>query len=104
MGKDTDIVQAVAIKDGRIAAVGTDDAILSEYSVDKDCITDLGKKTVIPGLEDTHMHLWIDFMNRKKKDLSGVKSFDEIKYALKQHMETLRPGEWLQGSRLNLPG
>ena len=100
--KDTDIVQAVAIKDGRIAAVGTDDAILAAYSADKDSITDLGKKTVIPGMEDTHMHLWIDFMNRKKRDLSSAKSFDEIKYALKQHMGTLRPGEWLQGSRLHM--
>jgi len=49
------IAQAIAIKDERIAAVGTNEEILSLSEPDI-TITDLGGKTVIPGLIDNHVH------------------------------------------------
>ena len=52
---DFNIVQAFAIKDDRILAVGSDDAImaLAGFGTER---TDLAGRTVVPGLIDNHMH------------------------------------------------
>jgi len=47
---------AVAIEDARIAAVGTDAAILRRRKAHTEVI-DLHGQTVIPGIVDSHMHL-----------------------------------------------
>lgn len=49
-------VEAVAIKDGRFVAVGSNKEI-ERYVGDKTKRIDLKKKTVIPGLHDSHTHL-----------------------------------------------
>lgn len=49
-------VEAVAIRDGRFVAVGTDRDILA--LADRDTrVIDLGGRTVIPGLNDSHLHV-----------------------------------------------
>ena len=47
---------AVAVEDARIAAVGTDAAILKRRKAHSE-IVDLHGRTVIPGIVDSHMHL-----------------------------------------------
>jgi predicted amidohydrolase YtcJ len=47
---------AVAVEDARIAAVGTDAAILKRRKAHTE-IVDLHGRTVIPGIVDSHMHL-----------------------------------------------
>lgn len=48
--------EAVAIRDGRFTAVGTDREILP--LADRDTrIVDLGGRTVVPGLNDSHLHI-----------------------------------------------
>ncbi|MGZ5170916.1 MAG: amidohydrolase family protein, partial [Burkholderiales bacterium] len=49
------LVQAVAIKDGRIHATG-DDAAISRYRGPSTRSVDLNRRTVIPGLIDSHSH------------------------------------------------
>jgi predicted amidohydrolase YtcJ len=48
-------VEAVAIKDGKISAAGSDDEILRLRGPATEVI-DCGGRTVIPGLNDSHMH------------------------------------------------
>ena len=48
-------VEAVAIKDGKISAVGRTDEILRQRGPATNVI-DCGGRTVIPGLNDSHMH------------------------------------------------
>src|SRR5260370_8186773 len=48
-------VEAVAIKDGKISAVGRSDEILRQRGPATNVI-DCGGRTVIPGLNDSHMH------------------------------------------------
>jgi predicted amidohydrolase YtcJ len=48
-------VEAIAIKDGKISAVGTSDEILRQRGPATKVI-DAGGRTVIPGLNDSHMH------------------------------------------------
>jgi predicted amidohydrolase YtcJ len=50
------IYQAIAIRDGRILMVGANEFI-DEIIGDKTEIIDLGGKTVLPGLIDSHLHL-----------------------------------------------
>ena len=47
---------AVAIKEGRFVAVGDDKDVLAHRG-DKTQVVDLQKRTVIPGLNDSHLHL-----------------------------------------------
>jgi predicted amidohydrolase YtcJ len=49
------IHQAIAITDGKVAAVG-DDATILALKDDKTEVVDLGGKIVMPGLMDSHVH------------------------------------------------
>ena len=49
------IQQALAVRDGKIEAVGTNAAI-RKAAGPKSQVIDLGGRTVIPGLIDSHMH------------------------------------------------
>src|SRR3954471_12164516 len=48
--------QAVAISDGKFVAVGTDQDVL-RHRGDSTQVIDVGGRTVIPGLNDSHLHL-----------------------------------------------
>src|ERR1700748_1181545 len=50
------IVQAIAIKDGRVLSVGTNDVVRKLAGPRTDSI-DLHGQTMVPGLMDTHSHL-----------------------------------------------
>lgn len=55
--RDVGIIEngAVAVADGKVAAVGKSDAILSEYSADN--VIDADGKVVCPGFVDPHTHI-----------------------------------------------
>ncbi|MFO6382307.1 amidohydrolase family protein, partial [Pseudomonas aeruginosa] len=54
--RDNPTATAVAIKDGKFLAVGNDaEAMLHRGSATQ--VIDLQKRTVIPGLNDSHLHL-----------------------------------------------
>src|SRR5579863_6881368 len=46
---------ALAVKDGRILSVGSDAEVLKSRG-EKTKVVDLGGKTVLPGLADSHVH------------------------------------------------
>lgn len=50
------LAEAVAVKDGLFAAVGTDKEIMALRGKGTKVI-DLKRRTVIPGLNDSHLHL-----------------------------------------------
>src|SRR5882724_3842349 len=55
LGGPRPFAQAVAVQDGRFLAVGSDEEIMRLRGSSTEVI-DLGGKTVIPGLNDSHMH------------------------------------------------
>lgn len=59
--------QAVLVEDGLIAKVGTDEEVLKAAGSDAE-ITDCGGKTLIPGLNDSHLH----FMQTRRGDEPGA--------------------------------
>lgn len=56
LDRTTPLAEAVAIANGKIIATGTHDRIMS-YAADGTQIVDLKGHTVIPGLNDSHLHL-----------------------------------------------
>lgn len=83
--------RAIAIKDGRILALG-DEALAFDGPV-----TDLQGRIAVPGFTDSHIHL-IDYGTSKLMwaDLGGCRSIGEIQERLRKHA-TERPSEWIVG-------
>src|SRR5215831_13705617 len=50
------VVEAIAVKNGRITATGTSAEILKAERTPRTRVVDLGGKMVLPGLIDAHVH------------------------------------------------
>ena len=68
--------QAILIRDGLVAAVGTNEEILPQAGDAQ--VIDLGGKTVIPGLIDSHMHLYNVGRTLLAIQLYGSTSMQEV--------------------------
>jgi predicted amidohydrolase YtcJ len=66
-------VQALAITGTRIEAVGTDQEVLSRRHADTKVI-DLHGQTVIPGISDSHTHMWFGALELHGFNLSTPES------------------------------
>ena len=66
--------QAVAIQDGQFASVGSTEQIMALRGA-KTEVVDLVGKTVIPGLNDSHMHPIRGGLNVTNLDLSNRQSY-----------------------------
>lgn len=96
MDDDNPQATAIAIKGDRILYVG-DSAGVEAYVDSGTKITDLGGKTVLPGLIEGHMHVSNLGENHLKLDCY-FKSKEEILEMVRQAAEEAEPGEWIQGS------
>ncbi len=88
--------QAVAIKEGKILAVGSTKEI-ENYQGPKTEVIDLAGKFVMPGFNESHAH-FVGVGNSKMiLDLHGAKNWDEIVAIVAKAAETAKPGEWIIG-------
>jgi predicted amidohydrolase YtcJ len=96
------LVEAVAIKDGTVIAVGTDGDILRLAGSDTKKL-DVQGRTVLPGLIDVHRHI-TGFMPEDFPEVRGVQvppSHDRgvvrqgIEEALRKKVQEVKPGEWI---------
>jgi predicted amidohydrolase YtcJ len=87
---------AVAIKEGRIAAVGSDDDI-KPWIGDQTRVVELHGKTVLPGLVDSHAHLAALGLRRFGVDLVGTRSLEEVRSRVKKAALAAKKGEWIIG-------
>lgn len=85
--------ECLAIKDGKILAVGKSDSILTKYDGEK---LDAQGKAVYPGLIDAHCHFYGYGLGLQKVDLIGTKSFDEVIQRVMEFSKT-KKGEWILG-------
>lgn len=93
MVSEDDVVEAIAIYDGKIVAVGTNDEVLAEGAREK---VDLEGKTVFPGLIDTHMHLFLDMQLKNTVSLHDCYSIAEVLEALRGGLDKVPEGLWFQ--------
>ena len=91
-------VEAVAIKDGIIQAVGDNEAVL-ELKQPHTQMMDLDGKLVIPGFNDCHLHLLAHGINLERMDCRGIASIAELVEKGKQFIKerNLAPGQWVLG-------
>lgn len=86
------IREAIAIKDGRILAVGGNE-LRNRYNASRSI--DLGGRTVLPGFFDTHVHL--AGHSRRYLDFRRTASLAELKRQVRDKAKELGPGEWITG-------
>ena len=70
------IAEAIAIKDGKILAIGGTRDVLDDYTATK--IIDLKAKTIYPGFIDAHCHFVGYGLSLRQVDLKGTKSYEEV--------------------------
>src|SRR5207247_1838337 len=89
------IAQAVAVKGGRIIAVGKNQEV-TKLAGPATQRLDLRGKTVIPGLIDNHAH-WIRAAEHWHQEmrLDGVTSRAQAVKMLTERLAAARPGEWI---------
>ncbi len=88
------IATAVAIVDETIVAVG-DDKSMRALGTGTTRSVDLGGRTVIPGLIDSHMHaIRAGVTHRNEVDWSDLKSIEEGLARIAERAKA-RPGEWV---------
>ncbi len=89
-------VRAIAIRDGRFLATGTDDAILRLADPSTRSI-DLGGRTVIPGLNDSHLHVTRGgrFYNLELR-FDGVTTLREGLRRIREQAARTPPGHWVR--------
>src|SRR6266436_8733320 len=89
-------VEAVAIENGKIAATGADDDIM-RLRGPKTAVLDLKGRTVIPGLNDSHLHLIRGGLNYNMElRWDGVPSLADALRMLKEQAERTPPGQWVR--------
>ncbi|MEV0135346.1 amidohydrolase [Dactylosporangium sp. NPDC050688] len=85
--------EAVAVRDGRIVAVGDRAAVLSELSGHAFDVIDLGGRALVPGLQDAHIHPVSGALERLRCDLTPWHTKAEYLAAI-----AVYPGDgWITG-------
>ena len=90
--------EAVSVKDGNIQAVGTTEEIKAFTGPDT-VVVDLGGKTVMPGLYDSHLHVVgtgssLQIINCRTPPMMSIA---DMKKAVAEKVKASKPGEWILG-------
>lgn len=97
MQKQNEFVQAIAIKDGIILDTGTEKNILSSYKTSATKLIDAKGKTIIPGLNDSHMHVIREGLNYNSElRWDGVKTLKRAMEMLKEQAARTPEGVWIK--------
>lgn len=94
---DFSIAEAFAVDDGRFTAVGSNDEIRMLAGEGTE-VVDLGGRTVIPGLIDSHLHQFSAAMNIPRVPLIDARNMDDVRAAIAERVATTPPGEWVMAS------
>ncbi|MEX2595426.1 MAG: amidohydrolase [Salibacteraceae bacterium] len=86
--------EALAVKGGRIIAVGAEHEILNRYVAEN--TYDVKGGIIFPGFIDAHSHLLGYGLELKRLNLVGTKSFDEVIDRIKTYTEST-DSEWVLG-------
>src|SRR5262245_19263393 len=87
--------EALAIRDGRIVALGTS-ADMRKLAGAQTRLIDLGGRTVIPGLIDSHLHAIRAALSfTTEVNWIGVRTLEEALGRVKDAARTMKPGAWL---------
>lgn len=93
---ETPNVTAVAIKDGKFIAVGSDSTIM-ELAAEETKIIDLQNRRVVPGINDSHIHLIRGGLNYNLElRWDGVPSLADALRMLKEQVDRTPNPQWVR--------
>ncbi len=95
--------QAIAVKNGRISHVGTNQEV-KKFMGEKTQVIQLEGKTVMPGFIDTHTHVTDYGKMLTWLDLEKATSIKEIQTQLTERVKRSGKGKWVLGRALNPDG
>lgn len=90
------IAEAVAVRDGRVIAVGTADEVAPLIG-NRTEVVELEGRLVTPGFNDAHLHFASGGAALLAVDLQGTTSLAEIERRLAEAAARTAPGEWIVG-------
>jgi predicted amidohydrolase YtcJ len=89
------VAQALAVRDDKITAIGADPAILA-LAGPTTRVVDLGGRTVIPGLIDSHMHaIRAALFYATEVNWIGTRSIAEAMERIRARARDVGPGAWI---------
>lgn len=96
------VAQAVLVRDGRFAAVGSEEEIRAATRPGVDLI-DAGGRTLVPGFIDPHNHLSLAAFAPDSVDCSTLPlaSLDDLIEAIASHCAAQPAGKWVRVTRFN---
>jgi predicted amidohydrolase YtcJ len=86
--------EAMAIRDGKIIEVGSNDDLLKKYEGEE--TIDAGGKAIFPGFIDAHCHFTGYATDRWKCDVVGTTSWDEVVKKISDYSQHA-PMQWIYG-------
>ncbi|NIM15700.1 MAG: amidohydrolase family protein [Candidatus Aminicenantes bacterium] len=89
-------VEALAVYQGRILAIGTTKEI-KPYVAKSTRIIDLKGKLAIPGFIESHGHFLSLGRSKMQLDLTKIKNWDEAVKMVAEAVKKAKPGEWITG-------
>jgi predicted amidohydrolase YtcJ len=92
------IAHAAAVRDGKFIAVGGDAEVMKSAGPDTR-VVDLHGKTVLPGFNDTHVHLTAGESVPVQVDLTHIRSIKDIQAKIAARAKQVKPGKWIVGTR-----
>jgi predicted amidohydrolase YtcJ len=89
-------VEAIAIENGKILAAGTNDEVLRQRGPTT-LVIDAGGRTVVPGLNDSHLHLIRGGLNfNMELRWDGVPSLADALRLLREQARRTPPPQWVR--------
>ena len=89
------VTEAVAMKDGRIVAVGRTNDVIARERGPKTQMIDLKGQTVLPGLTDAHAHPLGAALSEYATPFAVLRSYADIQNYIRQQAGRTPKGEWI---------
>lgn len=96
---DFEIAQAMAIKDGKIIAIGKEHEMKNRFRADR--FFDAQTNPIYPGFIDAHAHFLAYGLNAEGVSLKGVSTIEELINKLSVFIENKEEADWVMGYGLS---
>lgn len=102
VNQHNDEVEALAIQNGVIVAIGSKESVVKEWQTDKTKVVNLNGQTLMPGFVEPHVHIMVTSMFENIwLNLSNFKlpydTLETISEKLRAELKNVPPGGWLAG-------
>jgi predicted amidohydrolase YtcJ len=94
------LAQALAVREGKIVAVGTGDA-LSALIGPRTRVVDLEGYTVVPGFHDAHCHILLFGLSLVEVNVRAATTLAEVVAGVAAQTQRLPAGRWIRGGGYN---